>query len=93
MRLQLVRRGAYVERLAEFGARVGAAETQRWAAEANRVVPTFVPYDRFGRRIDEVEFHPSYHRLMQLGLEAGVSGAAWNGAERPATPCTRPCSS
>jgi putative acyl-CoA dehydrogenase len=70
--------GAYGERLAEFGARVGASETQRWAAEANRVVPTFLPYDRFGRRIDEVEFHPSYHRLMQLGLEAGVSGAAWN---------------
>jgi putative acyl-CoA dehydrogenase len=70
--------GVYGDRLCEFGGRVGAAETQRWAAEANRVTPTFLPYDRFGRRIDEVEFHPSYHRLMQLGLEAGVSGAAWN---------------
>ncbi|HWF01446.1 MAG TPA: acyl-CoA dehydrogenase family protein [Caulobacteraceae bacterium] len=70
--------GMYANRLFELGARVGAAETQRWAAEANRVVPTFLPYDRFGRRIDEVEFHPSYHRLMQQGLEAGVSGAAWN---------------
>jgi putative acyl-CoA dehydrogenase len=38
----------------------------------------FQPYDRYGQRIDEVEFHPAYHRLMALGLEAGVSGAAWN---------------
>ncbi|MGH6970630.1 MAG: acyl-CoA dehydrogenase family protein, partial [Caulobacteraceae bacterium] len=52
--------------------------TQQWAIEANRVVPVLHAFDRFGRRIDEVEYHPSYHRLMRLGLEAGVSGAAWN---------------
>jgi putative acyl-CoA dehydrogenase len=69
--------GTHADRLAAFGARVGAAETQAWAYQANRVVPTFLPYDRFGRRIDEVEFHPAYHQLMLLGLEAGVSGAAW----------------
>ncbi|HXQ14580.1 MAG TPA: acyl-CoA dehydrogenase family protein [Caulobacteraceae bacterium] len=68
----------HADRLAAFGARVGAAETQVWASQANRVVPIFQPYDRFGRRIDEVEFHPAYHQLMRLGLEAGVSGAAWN---------------
>src|SRR5665213_21969 len=73
--------GTYSDCLEAFGARVGAAETQAWATQANRVVPTFLPFDRFGRRIDEVEFHPSYHRLMGLGLEAGVSGAAWNVAK------------
>ncbi|MFI4974533.1 MAG: acyl-CoA dehydrogenase family protein [Caulobacterales bacterium] len=70
--------GTHARRLEAFGARVGAAETQAWAFQANRVVPTLLPFDRFGRRIDEVEFHPAYHRLMALGLEAGVSGAAWN---------------
>jgi putative acyl-CoA dehydrogenase len=68
----------YADRLSGFGARVGSAETQALCAQANRVVPTFLPYDRFGQRIDEVEFHPAYHQLMALGLEAGVSGAAWN---------------
>lgn len=69
---------AHEARLTTFGARVGSAEAQAWSALANRVTPVFLPYDRYGRRIDEVEFHPAYHELMRLGLEAGVSGAAWN---------------
>ena len=73
--------GIHADRLAGFGERIGAAETQALGVQANRVVPTFVPYDRFGRRIDEVEFHPAYHSLMALGLEAGVSAAAWNVGE------------
>ncbi|HYD86803.1 MAG TPA: acyl-CoA dehydrogenase family protein [Vitreimonas sp.] len=69
---------AEAERLTAFGARVGSAEAQGWAVQANRVTPVFRPYDRYGRRIDEVEFHPAYHEMMRIGLEAGVSGAAWN---------------
>jgi len=72
---------AHAPRLAELGARVGAAETQHWAVQAHRHPPTFVPFDRYGHRIDEVEFHPAYHRLMALGLGSGVSGAAWNVSE------------
>jgi putative acyl-CoA dehydrogenase len=69
---------AHGERLTRFGARVGSAETQAWCVQANRTPPVFTPFDRFGQRIDEVEFHPAYHQLMALGLEAGVSAAAWN---------------
>jgi putative acyl-CoA dehydrogenase len=69
--------GAHRDRLAKFGVRVGSAEVQAWSAQANRAPPEFKPFDRFGRRIDEVEFHPAYHALMALGLEAGVSAAAW----------------
>ncbi len=65
------------ERLTAFGACVGSAQTQAWAVQANRNTPVFQSYDRFGRRIDEVEFHPAYHELMRIGLEAGVSSAAW----------------
>ncbi len=68
----------HAARLEAFGARVGSAEAQGWAAQANRSPPVFKPFDRYGRRLDEVEFHPAYHQLMALGLEAGVSGAAWN---------------
>jgi putative acyl-CoA dehydrogenase len=69
--------GGYGERLTAFGARAGAAETQEWARQANRTPPILQPFDRYGQRIDEVEFHPAYHALMALGLEAGVSAAAW----------------
>src|SRR5262249_39725604 len=69
---------AHAARLSAFGARVGSAEVQSWGVQANRKPPVFKPFDRYGRRLDEVEFHPAYHQLMALGLSAGVAGAAWN---------------
>src|SRR6516225_5408891 len=71
---------AHVDRLSDFGARVGSAETAEWAMQANANPPQLKAFDRYGRRIDEVDFHPAYHRLMALGLDAGVSSAAWSGA-------------
>jgi putative acyl-CoA dehydrogenase len=73
--------GIHAARLGAFGAQVGAAPTQALAVQANRTPPLLLTYDRFGRRIDEVEFHPAYHQLMALGRGAGVSGAAWNAAQ------------
>ena len=66
--------------LEKFGARVGSAETLAAGALANRSAPVLETHDRFGRRIDEVEFHPSYHSLMRLGIEAGVASLPWSGA-------------
>jgi len=71
--------GAHAQRLTAFGTRAGSAEVARWAIEANRNVPQLKIFDRFGQRIDEVEFHPAYHALMGLGFGAGVSSAAWSG--------------
>lgn len=65
------------ERLAEFGARCGSAETIDLAHAANRNPPVLKSFDRYGRRLDEVEFHPAYHALMTLGFEAGVASSAW----------------
>jgi putative acyl-CoA dehydrogenase len=70
----------HAERLSAFGVRAGSAETAAWAMQANENSPRLKVFDRYGQRIDEVEFHPAYHRLMTLGLEAGVSSAAWSGA-------------
>ncbi|NBC23872.1 MAG: DNA alkylation response protein [Gammaproteobacteria bacterium] len=64
-------------RLDDFGARCGAARTQEWARQANENPPRLRAFDRFGQRIDEVEFHPAYHELMALGLDHGVSAGAW----------------
>jgi putative acyl-CoA dehydrogenase len=69
----------HAERLSVFGARTGSAETAAWAVQANGNPPQLRAFDRYGRRIDEVEFHPAYHRLMALGVEAGVASAAWCG--------------
>src|SRR5262249_20159595 len=67
------------ERLSAFGARTGSAKTAAWAMQANETAPRLKAFDRYGQRIDEVEFHPSYHRLMKLGIETGVSSAVWSG--------------
>jgi putative acyl-CoA dehydrogenase len=67
------------ERLAVFGAGAGSIETALWAAQANENPPRLKAFDRYGQRLDEVEFHPAYHRLMAFGLMGGVSSAAWKG--------------
>ncbi|OYU43104.1 MAG: hypothetical protein CFE44_20250, partial [Burkholderiales bacterium PBB4] len=54
---------------AEFvalGEKLGTAEYQTHARLANVYTPVLHAHDRFGRRIDQVEFHPSYHALMSL---------------------------
>jgi putative acyl-CoA dehydrogenase len=64
----------------ELGECVGSADVQDLGVQANRHLPELKVFDRYGRRIDEVEFHPAYHELMQLGIEAGVSSIAWTAA-------------
>ena len=58
------------------GGRVGSAEVQDWGAQANRHAPELETFDRFGRRVDEVRFHPAYHELMRLGLESRLGWEA-----------------
>ena len=72
--------GVHEESLSQFGAACGASETADWAFAANRNPPRLRAFDRTGARIDEVAFHPAYHKLMELGIGAGVAAAAWNGA-------------
>ncbi|WP_372826730.1 isovaleryl-CoA dehydrogenase [Polaromonas sp.] len=63
--------------LAQLGARLGSAEMQTHARLANVHTPVLHSHDRFGRRVDQVEFHPSYHELMKLSISAGLHGAPW----------------
>lgn len=66
--------------IAALGATLGAPDMREAGRDANRTPPVLVPFDRSGRRLDEVRFHPSYHTLMQTGIEAGMSAIAWEGA-------------
>jgi putative acyl-CoA dehydrogenase len=69
----------HAQQLSALGARAGSAEVAAWAMQANGNPPQLKAFDRYGQRVDEVEFHPAYHRLMALGVEAGVASAAWSG--------------
>jgi putative acyl-CoA dehydrogenase len=70
--------GWAAEDLHRLGKLGGQAEPQRWAEEANRYEPRLLTYDRYGNRVDEVEFHPSWHHLMQVAVGEGLAASAWS---------------
>src|SRR3984885_719253 len=57
--------------LGAFGARAGSAEFLELGTLANKNPPELDTHDRYGRRVDLVRFHPSYHALMRAEVEAG----------------------
>lgn len=63
--------------LSALGAECGSAAMQQQARLANTHKPVLHTHDRTGRRIDEVEFHPAYHALMQAALGHGLHGTPW----------------
>jgi putative acyl-CoA dehydrogenase len=63
--------------LTQLGERAGGAQAQEWGRLANEHPPKLRTHDRFGRRIDEVEFHPAYHDLMRVAVKNGLHAAAW----------------
>ena len=65
----------------ELGRFVGSAEAQALGADANRNAPVLRSHDRYGHRIDAVEYHPSYHALMARAMGAGVHSTAWTAAK------------
>jgi putative acyl-CoA dehydrogenase len=66
-----------VEDLAAVGAEAGTAQAREHGMLANRHHPELVPYDRYGNRIDEVEFHPSWHWLMEHAVGHGLAATPW----------------
>jgi putative acyl-CoA dehydrogenase len=65
------------ERCREFGALCGSAAVIRLGFEANEKRPALHTHDRFGNRIDEVEFDSSWHELMRIGVGQGLHAAPW----------------
>ena len=63
--------------LHDFGTTLGSAETIELGRLANAYPPVLRSFDRYGRRIDEVEFHPAYHELMSLAVGQGLHTAPW----------------
>src|ERR1700751_5249690 len=75
----LIREGGQwgLEEVNEVGALSASREAQRWGelADPNRAV--LHPHDRYGHRVDEVEYDPAYHELMRTAIEHGLHAAPW----------------
>ncbi|GAA1061900.1 acyl-CoA dehydrogenase family protein [Agromyces bracchium] len=63
--------------LHDLGRLVGGADFQRDAELANTNPPRLVTHDRWGNRIDEIEYDESYHRIMAAAIAAGAHTSAW----------------
>jgi putative acyl-CoA dehydrogenase len=68
-------------RAAALGQFVGGLPQQWWGRLANENRPVLRTHDRYGNRIDEVEFHPAWHNLMKMGVENELHSLPWTSAE------------
>ncbi|HLG96188.1 MAG TPA: acyl-CoA dehydrogenase family protein [Bryobacteraceae bacterium] len=75
----LEREGAarFRPRLEEFGARAGSEDAIQWGFQANENPPVLRTHDRFGHRVDEVDFHPAWHEWMRLSIENHLASLPW----------------
>jgi putative acyl-CoA dehydrogenase len=63
--------------LGELGRLAGSAEVAELSRAANENPPRLVTHDRYGRRVDEVAFHPAWHRLLTVAVEHGLHASPW----------------
>jgi putative acyl-CoA dehydrogenase len=69
--------GWAVDELHALGKTLGEPETIRLGFAANTNPPVLRAFDRYGHRIDEVEFHPAWHALLSLAVAAGLHSSPW----------------
>ena len=86
----LIREGGEwgLDEVTELGALSGTAQAQRWGELADRNQPILRTHDRYGHRIDEVEYGPAYHELMKVAIGHGLHAAPW-ADERPGSHVVR----
>jgi putative acyl-CoA dehydrogenase len=63
--------------LHELGQLAGGEQAQEWGRLANAYPPVLRTHDRYGNRVDEVEYHPVYHELMAVAVGHGLHAAPW----------------
>ncbi|CAL9543976.1 Putative acyl-CoA dehydrogenase AidB [Actinosynnema sp. ALI-1.44] len=69
--------GWFEDDLRRLGRHAGGEEAQRWAEQANTFEPVLRTHDRYGNRVDEVDFHSSWHDLMRVAVAEGNAASAW----------------
>jgi putative acyl-CoA dehydrogenase len=65
----------------ELGRLAGSPPAQEWGRLANENPPRLRTHDRFGNRVDEVEFHPAWHELMSVAVRYGLHAAPWQSGQ------------
>jgi putative acyl-CoA dehydrogenase len=70
--------------LKELGERLGSTEAIALGVDANRHPPVLRSFDRYGRRLDEVEFHQAWHELLTIAVGAGLHSRPWAEPKRGA---------
>ncbi len=71
--------GDHTGHIAAYGQRIGSVEAFGWGHDANRFPPELRTHDAYGHRIDQVEYHPSWHHLLKLAIEHGMHSLPWEG--------------
>lgn len=66
-----------VDRARDFGSVVACAEAREHSRRAQRNLPVLRSHDRYGHRIDQVEYDPSMHWMLRLGVEREVNSLPW----------------
>ena len=81
LREAVSRADGQIEALSDYGQTLGTTEMREAGRDANRYLPELRLFDMGGRRLDEVRFHPAYHRFMEAGVGAGYAALPWEGAK------------
>ncbi|MFJ4869973.1 acyl-CoA dehydrogenase family protein [Streptomyces sp. NPDC088757] len=63
------------ESLALLGRATGSEQVREWGEQANENPPRLRTHDRYGHRVDEVHFHPAWHRILGRSVSAGLTDA------------------
>lgn len=71
-----------VPHLTAFGSFCGSQVANELAIQANEFDPVLKTHDRFGHRVDRVDFHPAYHQLMQTAVQYGLHNLPWQTADK-----------
>ena len=69
--------GWHADDLHRLGLRAGSEQAQTWGDQANQHEPVLRTHDRFGHRVDEVDFHPAWHALLDVAVSEGLAGSPW----------------
>ncbi|HEX6075701.1 MAG TPA: acyl-CoA dehydrogenase family protein [Micromonosporaceae bacterium] len=75
--LRAERAGWAEDEIRELGALAGGEQAQEWGRLVEQHPPVLRTHDRYGHRIDEVDFHPHWHDLMRVAVEHGLHAAPW----------------
>jgi putative acyl-CoA dehydrogenase len=75
----LIREGAgdRLDQLDRYGRVMASAEVYAWGFQANRSTPVLHTHDRYGNRADVVDYHPSWHSLLDLAVSNGLHSLPW----------------